>query len=64
MVQDVIAQANEIFLMFRTQSAILGHGCPKKPESRKAGLISHSIHNYFQLFSLVIFKNLVYSVFR
>ena len=28
----VITQENEIFLMFRAVSAILGHGCPEKPE--------------------------------
>ena len=28
----VIAQKNEIFILFRTMLAISGHGCPEKPE--------------------------------
>ena len=29
-----IVKENEIFLMFRAVSAISGHGCPGKPETR------------------------------
>lgn len=31
----VIAQSDEIFLLFHAISAILGHGSPEKPESRR-----------------------------
>ena len=33
----VIAQENEIFLLFRSRTAISGHGCPEKPEMSPDG---------------------------